>query len=895
MVEKDENNDFEKQKLAAEQKTLDRRQKLQDAVNQLIKIDWTLSKDLTQEQIEKRLNKINTEQNNILTDTDIADVAKAACKLNELKANGKSAVITYVPNLNVYGRAIKVDFNSYMAKSALMSAPGIDARFGQAKQIKWLVDVEDDEGEKTEKHFCAVHLTPGGDTGAASDGRGRFYSSDCHIFGHLGISSIPDFLDAEKANCTNFSAVVIEGKNDLNGLTYDFLTGIPVHPLVKNIEQLQTMYSKNSLLYTSVNSLEKKLHNLNSIEPVAEKKLLESAKIPDDQWPTYSNMNIRKNEKGNKITIFQKLEPSMATLSIILDRDWNTAGKIVAPSFEPTKLYLKDDIKLASQTIEKGEIEDTKLNALFGYVQQKYGFARMTMIAFKSALQQVANKNKFNPIADWMSSFRGLWDGQRRIDTFFHDYFGVVDTPETREACRLMFVTTVLQAFHPGVSQNYSWDLIGGQGIGKTTAFQKLSCSMPGLAKDNPLGQNDFLFAGSKNTNSLKGLDPLLKSLSGKLFFQDDEMATTQKMTDGDLKELITSSKSDRDVKYAEFNAKTERTWVMIRTSNSSPDGIYTMAAREGTRRFIPIICTLDRDKNKTLKVADRTNLPGDNRHILNYDDVKQIWAEAINAVDNCHRLGGDNVFVDNKSGKVINQLSQNAATMFATIYQDLLRTNSIDQDLILYVVDHYNETGQMLFTKTDLNDFASKAVGKSIKMTNKIDMDMTKTLAMDKGRRRVDLGMKKDIRQQMDSGNGETTKVPRKRGYIITDMTKEICHEDSEGTLYAPIGGVKHALVIMNERHHEMVEEQQKQEAQLKLYIEFEQQEEFDDWQATTEPIKIHAITKMMLTFAAEHDVALVDSTFDFPNVENRTLGIDNSDSLPFDIDEPATVKHQS
>lgn len=883
-----------KQKQAVQEKTvIEHRQKLQTAVNQLMKINWSVAQEMTQEQIESRLHKINDEQDDILTNGDITNVAQAAIKFNELRANGKQATITYVPKIHEYHQTPIANFNRKLAASVLVSAPG-----GTTKRISWTTEDEDNDDEKSDNQVWATHFTPAGDMGAQSDGRNRFNGSDCHIFGNLYNDSISE----DRTNPTNFSVVVVEGKSNSDGLVYDFMYDIPVHPLVKSIEQLQTMYSKNSFLYASFNSLEAKTRALDSTYSVYDQRLLNAAKIPADQWPTYSNMNLRKSDKSGKVTVFQKLEPSMATLSIILDRDWETAGKIVSPVYEPTKLYLKADVKTPSYTIKAGEILDDTENALFGYIQQKFCFARMTMVAFRAALQQVATRSNFNPIKEWLCGFRGLWDGKKRIEKFAHEYFGVIDTPETREASKLMFVSAVIEGLFPGSAQNYSFDFIGAQGIGKTIAFQNLVCSRPGLSADNPLGKHHFHSDGGSNIKGFRGLDPLKQELSGKLIFQDDERTISKQIPEDDLKKFITNAETTRDDKYAKHLTDTKRTYIIVTTSNSDPNGFYTISSKEGARRFIPLICTLDGVKNPTLKVSKRTTIPGDNRHIMNFHDVQQFWAEAIYYVDNSHRDNGDDTFIDNKTGRIISALSQQSTKFFATIYQDLLRVSPVDQDTILYMVNTYNETHRMIYTKTELNDIAAKLAGRSLKIINKIDYDMTQTLKMPFKKRPKNYGENQDVRAKMDGNNHENVKVPRVMGYIITDETKEICHEDHDGKLYPPVGGLEHAQVILKERHDELVEEKQKQQdetnkenAELKLYGAYEQQEENDAWQSGT-TIKVHVYTDFYRNYCLKkHNLVVNDDVIDFPIIEQQSSGIDNSDSLPFDIDEPAIVKHQA
>lgn len=860
---------------------------LPEAIDELLTTDFRKAKNLNEKQIKEALKDFNEKHNSVLSAVDISNTTKAIIKYNQVKDSGKDAVITFVPTYYPVLPPLLIDAYKDNPQPSL---PLANCNY-QLKKVEWDDRTNPDDDRKKAHHTTfAVHFLPSGETGAETSGIERFKGSDCHIFGSLLKVMIDKDIDTE-----HFSVVVVEGKNNLDGLTYSFKTGLPKHPLIKTIEQAQTLYSKNSLLYSTKYTLSNKVENLYSDRPTKmyDSRLLKSAKIKESEWLVYDSERIKTSEKGDKFTLWKKLDPSVATLTTIISRDWYLSNKIGAPVWEPSAVTIKKDIKLpGGQVIKSGEIESTKLNQLFLYVQTSYGFTRMTQLAFKTALDTVASQSTYNPRVQWLKKFDGIWDGKPRIATVFHDYLGVQDTPETREASSMLFTNAIIQSLYPGTQQNYCFDLIGGQGIGKTTLLRKLTGS--GESEDDKLGGNDWTYTGIKNINHGRNWDDFYANLSKAMIFEDEEMESTNEqkggMNEAQLKSFITQTSFKRDVKYQAYQPTTKVPYIIVRTSNDNPEGIYTIPYASGGRRFIPLICTLDREEKPTAKTAEPLD-DGLNRHSLNYYDVSQFWAEAWHRFHQCRQIKGSDKWAD-QNGKIINMLSTQSIHFFARIYQDLLRNRSMDRDLIDYIVDQYNESGRLVFTSADLSKEITGTSTRNGKVMDKIMMD-ARMLKMEYGRWSIYTKKQQDVRDFMDSQNkdeGPTKSATRVRGYKITEETKKVCHVDSDGKIYSPVGGLKGALGILTERHAEFVEEQQKEKSWFKAYSQYQQEQEVEGWK-TGKIIKIHAITKMMLDFAAKHDVALVDSTFDFPMIDNGVI----TDDLPFEVNQPASVKHQA
>lgn len=854
---------------------------LQTAVDVLLKTDFGKTKNMTFDQIKDKVSSLNQ---GALRDTDVDNVVHAVVKYNDLRNHGKMATITYVPN-----------FKILRSSSVLIDG----ASSGQVKAITDLMIDGDNKGTYRQ------YLTPAGETGATDDGRYRFNGSDCYVYGPL--SSFNFLGEEDDGKQAQLSAVVVEGKSTPDGLTYDFETLIPIKPLIKSVEQLHTMYSRDSLLYLTKDMLIMKLQSVNSIFPaLKDDQLIRSAKIPDDGWPTFDDFQLKKLKNKSVYTGRQKLEPSTATLTVILSRDWRLAGRLGSPSWEPSAQQIINPIHLPSHIIPAGKMTDQARNIIYAYIETTYHFPRMTQTSYNTAIDTVCSKNAFNMFTKWLGQFRGQWDGHKRIELFLHEYFGVPDTPATRDASKIMFVSMAINAMYPGTVRNHTFDLIGGQGIGKTTAFRKLTGSFSDnrpedekIKHPNPLAVHQTQPWTVSPKKSRRGLDDLIDDLSHTMVFQDDEMTITNNMSDDELKSFVTDSSQARDVKFHRYRPDTQFTFTIIRTANSHLTGMYTIPYESGGRRFIPLICTPDKNDQPTEKVSNFISKK-DPRHILDWHDVSQMWAETMAIIDNSHLDSTSATFISNKTGDAINELSEESQNFFAIIYQDLYRQKSMDEDLIDYITDQYNSTKQTFFTKDELAKKVNDGVLlKDNKTMEKIKWDI-ELLGMKEARKFTNTQQLQDKINGNNIGYITSHKKVRKRGYEITEATKRICHAGKDDILIPPTGGASHARMILKEAEIEFHQRLAINEQMINDAINvWEAKQEADDW--------VYAENHDCFVYVKEFSPMLVKHDPTWPGIKTpviineseNDLGANNyydgNNEPPFKIDDSITTNTQS
>lgn len=85
-----------------------------------------------------------------------------------------------------------------------------------------------------------------------------------------------------------------------------------------------------------------------------------------------------------------------------------------------------------------------------------------------------AHDNKKHPLQDYLLKMRELWDGVERIPTLFCTLLKADDTPLIRMMTELWFLGAVKRIFKPGSKNEVMIILVGEQGDGKNTIWEKL-------------------------------------------------------------------------------------------------------------------------------------------------------------------------------------------------------------------------------------------------------------------------------------------------------------------------------------------------------------------------------------------------------------------------------------
>lgn len=248
-------------------------------------------------------------------------------------------------------------------------------------------------------------------------------------------------------------------------------------------------------------------------------------------------------------------------------------------------------------TVPKGEYNDRVINDLGIFIENNPIYET----TFKSpvldtGIQMAAQLNAYNPAADYFNAAYKDWDKKHRFDTIFHTYLGADVNKINSLISQIFFTAVAAKALQSETKVDYVLDLVGGQGVGKTTFAQKIA----------PLD----LYTDQFNTFTDKDDFAVMK---GKLIINDDEMTATHNSSFEVIKKFITMQQFEYRRPYARKPEMFDKKFVMVRTTNE----LRYLKDKSGDRRFLTIFC--DPAKQEKSPVTD-----------LSSALVEQLWGEAV-------------------------------------------------------------------------------------------------------------------------------------------------------------------------------------------------------------------------------------------------------------------------
>lgn len=280
---------------------------------------------------------------------------------------------------------------------------------------------------------------------------------------------------------------------------------------------------------------------------------------------------------------------SITNVATILERDPMLAGKFAFNEFTYEIELLEDLPKLM---LEKGRIDDDYTPALLGYMESKYNVMFADRL-LTGAMTNVARKNVFNPVLDYFEQCQADWDGTERVADFLPMYLGAERSEVTTLETKIFFTGAVAKAYRPEMKFDYVLDLVGGQGVGKTTLLKKVS---NGWYTDQ--------FTDFENKDNFQNM---LRAL----IVNDDEMTATNNSSFEILKKFISSEMFEFRAAYARHSVRRNKNFVMARTTNE----MTYLKDKTGERRFMPVLAN-----KSTQEKSPLTDLP--------QDYIDQLWGE---------------------------------------------------------------------------------------------------------------------------------------------------------------------------------------------------------------------------------------------------------------------------
>jgi predicted P-loop ATPase len=216
-------------------------------------------------------------------------------------------------------------------------------------------------------------------------------------------------------------------------------------------------------------------------------------------------------------------------------------------------------------------------------------------------LREIVNteafRNSYHPVRDYLKSLK--WDGIKRIETLFSQYFGAEDNEFCRAVSKLLLLAGVARVIDPGCKFDYVITLIGDQGLGKSTGIAAL-CPQPKWFTDQ---------FPALSMSAHPGRD-CQEYFRGRWIVEWGEMAGMHKSEAEQVKSLLSRQTDRGRPAYAQYPIDVDRQCVVIASTNTEE----CLHDTTGNRRFLPLMCL-------------QTVLAGELQR-----DRDQLWAEAYGA-----------------------------------------------------------------------------------------------------------------------------------------------------------------------------------------------------------------------------------------------------------------------
>lgn len=244
------------------------------------------------------------------------------------------------------------------------------------------------------------------------------------------------------------------------------------------------------------------------------------------------------------------------------------------------EINIKTDFAKEEVQIEAGRLTDNKVLLIQTFLERKYDIA-LTNAKVNEAINMAATQNTYSSAYDWIES--KTWDGRKRLWNIASDVFGNNDRG-INKAVAIWITNLVAGAYGTATGKfQYSLDIIGQQGTGKTTFLKRL-------------GQ-DYYTDQFMTFTSKDSFEVMLKNL----LINDDEMQVTEISREKAFKKFVSTSEFTYRPAYGRNPIIKQRHFVIARTTN---DYEY-LTDMGGNRRIIPLIVNKNEIKTPAFELPD--------------------------------------------------------------------------------------------------------------------------------------------------------------------------------------------------------------------------------------------------------------------------------------------------
>ena len=267
------------------------------------------------------------------------------------------------------------------------------------------------------------------------------------------------------------------------------------------------------------------------------------------------------------------------------------------PLFE-NKLYYNEFTQY--EEYNNNLIRDNNISEFRLLCEQNLGFESRDKV--ETAVQYITHRNTYNPFKNALESI--VWDGEKRLETFFIDYIGAENTELNKSMTQKWFYALIKRLYEPGCPfDNMLIVYDKEQGTGKTKIVERLI---------NSLGLNyGYCLSVTCDDKDKDNVDKLNKTW----IVAFDEMYKVLKSDPEQVKQFVAQSSDQARLSYARRSEVYQRHCVFYGSSNI--EFFLKDYTTDFERRYWIMDCHGVKHDTKWWD----ENLP--------YDTCKQILAEA--------------------------------------------------------------------------------------------------------------------------------------------------------------------------------------------------------------------------------------------------------------------------
>ena len=265
---------------------------------------------------------------------------------------------------------------------------------------------------------------------------------------------------------------------------------------------------------------------------------------------------------------------------------------------------LTKDIRIGNTFFKKGELPSNFDSVVKVYFESVLGVAFSNQ-AMLDGMETFFSERSYNPVMEYMERAAENWDGRKRINQMLQVYLGAEDIDLVSKIAEMWLVGAVAKVYDPYAKFDYVLDLVGGQGVGKTSLLQKLGGEWYTDAVTD--------FANKDN------YDIMLKAL----IVNDDEMVASNRMSFAETKAFISKTSLRFRKPYMKRTEEFAKNFVLARTTNQKE----YLKDKTGERRFLSVMADTSRQKKHPMEIEPET--------------IEQIWGEAVTI----YKAGADLMF----------------------------------------------------------------------------------------------------------------------------------------------------------------------------------------------------------------------------------------------------------